>query len=116
MERTEEEQKRLSTTIAGLLPDDLWAIVEDVVGPRRTVELTGWALLWRLQGETSGAELRRKMEARGLHERAAYRALADYRRIGDRLLALPSPPAEVGPEDPGPGAASILRKMALASA
>ena len=111
--RTEEEQERLGRLIDGLPARDLWAVVEEVVGPRRSVELTAWALLWCLRGETDPTALRHKMEAQGLTERAAYRALADYRRIGDRLLELPSPPSELASGDSGPAVASLLHRYAL---
>ncbi len=89
VERTQEEQERLAHVVDGIPAWRLMQAMNETVGVKRAAELVGWAVLWGLQGEVSGADVRRKLEAEGLHLRSAYRAIVDYRRVGDALLALP---------------------------
>jgi hypothetical protein len=103
-ERTQEEQERLAHVVDGVPAWRLVRVMNETVGPKRAMELTGWAVVWGMNGETSGAELRRKLQAQGIAQSAAYRALDDYRRIGDALLALP--------EYTGPSVFASLRHLA----
>ena len=89
MERTSEEAARLAARVHGLSAGDMMDLLVDTVGVKRAAELIGWSLLWSLQGETSGLALRNKLEARGMTQRSAYRAIEDFKRVSDALLALP---------------------------
>lgn len=86
--RSPEDAARLSQTIDGIPVWNLMQVMTQTVGVRRVGVLFGWAVLWQLKGEPNGRELRLKMEGQGLTEATAYRALADFRRIGDALLQL----------------------------
>jgi hypothetical protein len=87
-ERSIEQQARLEQLVDGLPASRLIQIMNETVGIKRTAELLGWAVLWGLQGQTSGLALRRKMESQGLTYSTAYRAIQDYQRVSDALLAL----------------------------
>ena len=104
MERTEEETARLARVVDGLPVWKLTQVMNDAVGFKRAAELMGWAVLWGLQGETSGLALRRRLEAEGMTYASAYRAINDFRKVGDALLALP--------DYQGPGVFSSLRNLA----
>jgi len=54
-------------------------------GPKRGAELVGWAVLWGVSGVQDMKALREDLEARGLSQATAYKALADFRRLRERL-------------------------------
>lgn len=85
-DRPQEEQARIEKLIDGLPPWKLMNVMTDTVGAKRLAVLFGWCVLWQLQGEPSGRDLRLKLEEKGMTEASAYRALADFRRIADALL------------------------------
>lgn len=89
MERTEAEAARLARLVDGLPVWKTLQVMNDTVGSKRSVELMGWVIVWGLQGETSGVALRNKLQAEGMTQRSAYRAIDDFRRVADALLALP---------------------------
>ena len=88
MERPEEEQERLGRMVDGLPAWKLLQVMNDTVGIKRAAELMGWAAWWGLSGEASGVELRRKLEAQGMTQASAYRAINDFKRVGDAVLDL----------------------------
>lgn len=104
MERSLEEQARLAELVDGLSPLRMMQVMNDTVGIKRGAELVGWAVLWGLKGEPSGRELRLRLEEKGMTEASAYRALADYRRLGDAILKLDGYDGE--------GILSSLRRLA----
>lgn len=88
MERTEEEQERLGQLVDGIPAWKLMQVMTDTVGIKRAGVLLGWAAWWGLSGAPGGIELRRKLEAEGLTEASAYRAINDFKRVGDAILKL----------------------------
>ena len=55
-------------------------------GPRRTMELIGWAVRWTLTGEVEDADAaRRHLIKQGMGRSSVYRALADFRRLRDHI-------------------------------
>lgn len=109
LERTEEDQARLAKVVDGLEAGKLMKVMTDTVGVKRVAELLGWAVLWGLQGETSGVALRNKLKEKGMAQRSAYRAVEDFRLIGNALLDLP----EYAGKD---GVLWSLRRLAAAMA
>ena len=89
MERTQEDQARLTRVVDGLPAWKLIDVMTSTVGGKRAAELMAWAVLWGLQGETSGVALRNKLKEKGMTQRSAYRAVEDFRLIGNALLDLP---------------------------
>jgi hypothetical protein len=107
-ERTPEERERLARIVHGLTARRMIQIMNETVGIKRSAELLGWAVLWGLSGELSGdtsvSDLRRKLEAQGMTYASAYRAISDYRKVSDAILALD--------EYQGPGLFESLRRLA----
>lgn len=87
-QRTLEQQERLARVVDGLPAWRLVEVMNDAVGFKRAAELMGWAVLWGLAGETSGSALRQRLEDGGMTYGTAYRAINDFRKVGDALLAL----------------------------
>lgn len=88
MERTQEEQERLGRIVDGLPAWQLMQVMTETVGIKRAGILLGWAAWWGLSGEPGGVELRRKLEAQGMTQASAYRAINDFKRVSDKLLSL----------------------------
>lgn len=105
-ERSLEEKERLARVVDGLPAWKLMQVMNETVGIKRSAELMGWAVLWGLSGESSVLELRRKLEEKGMTYGTAYRAINDFRKLGDALLAMP--------EYQGPNVFESLRRLAAA--
>lgn len=52
-------------------------------GPRRAMQLMGWAVLWGVKGVEVGPEFREKLKVQGISQATAYRASLDFRRFRD---------------------------------
>ncbi len=103
-ERTPEDRERLGRIVDGLPAWKVIQIINSTVGAKRGGELMLWALWWDLTGEPAGAALATKLKAQGLTNGSTYRAMSDFRKIGDALLA----------EDAyhGPGVFASMRTLA----
>lgn len=86
--RSPEEQARLQKKVDGIAAWHLWRVMADTVGRGRAGQLLGWAVVWGLQGDT-GQDVLQRLQAGGMAQSSAYLAVADFRKIGDALLALP---------------------------
>jgi hypothetical protein len=64
---------------------DFLKIMYDLFGVRRCAELVGWSVIFALSGVKDLKAMREDLEARGLSERTAYRAAADFKRLKDAL-------------------------------
>jgi hypothetical protein len=51
-------------------------------GVHRVVQLTGWAVLWGVQGAKNDLAFRKRLEAQGVARITAFRAAADLRKFG----------------------------------
>lgn len=60
-------------------------------GASRGVAILGWCVVGSMSGTDDPAELRRRLEARGLHRSSLYRALDDLRTLREHLEGQPLP-------------------------
>ena len=67
---------------------ELLALMVEMFGSRRAMELVGWASRWALTGEVENADVaRRRLLEQGLARSSVYRALVDLRAVRDRIDA-----------------------------
>lgn len=85
-DRTEEEKRLLDQAFDALTPVAFFKEMVGVFGVRRTTDLIGWAVLWGVMGIEDVPQMRKKMFAEGLSDRAGYRAAADFRKFGDHIM------------------------------
>jgi hypothetical protein len=77
------DKKRGVDDVGGL---EIMTELFKMYGPKRGAELVGWAVVWGVSGAVKDMKaLREDLEARGLSQATAYKAAADFRRLGERL-------------------------------
>lgn len=84
--RTEEEMRLVNQAFDSLTPVAFFKEMVSVFGVRRTTDLIGWAVLWGVMGIEDVPQMRKKMFAEGMSDRAGYRAAADFRKFADHIL------------------------------
>jgi hypothetical protein len=76
------DEKRDLNQVGGL---EIVTELFKMFGPKRGAELIGWAVVWGVTGVKDARQVRHDLEARGLSQATAYKAAADFRKLGERL-------------------------------
>ena len=83
---TEQEKKLRDQAFDTMSPVEFFKEMVSIFGVRRTTDLIGWAVLWGAMGIDDVSQMRKKMFAEGMSDRAGYRAAADFRKFGDHMM------------------------------